>query len=690
MEREILAPAGNEEAALASLYAGADAIYLGLGQFSARSGAGIGQDALSRIVCTAHLLGARVHVALNTLVKDSETDDFFALAVAAWNAGADALLIQDIFLGRELKRAYPSMVLHLSTQAGCCNAYGAEAAREFGFSRVVLARETPLSEIRKISSVIETEAFVQGALCTAFSGQCYFSSFAGNNSGNRGRCKQPCRKRYRIDRKGYEEEAYALSLSDLSVRERIFDLADAGVTSFKIEGRLRRPAYCAFAVSYYRALLAGEDGKAAFRALKRAYNRGDYTYGLAFGQKDLLSRDVQGHIGERVGFVSGKNFVKSDVPMQKGDAFKILRGGKEVGGAAFSAPAQGGFWISSAQTLCAGDEVRLTTREEPLPVRLRPVDVEVCICAGEEMRVRCGDVCLTGGRASAAKNAPLTQDKIRACFGRVDGLPLAPRITVQTDGAFVPVSELNAFRREFYAALSRALAPARPPLALRPHAVSCTPVRGEERAAIGIKAGDEILIYAPRDLRAPVPPAHGGKVYLYLPPFLTSEEAERLMQAPFDGIYCEGYYGIKLAQRYQKELFAGVGFNLTNAYAVAGVREFAPRFVLSKEISLREQDALSAAGAFALRAGAIKLMDLIYCPFERTCGDCDRREIYRMTDEDGREFPLRRYVAPNGDCRFEVYNCADLAPQTGLASPLSDGRAESGAQTRGHSERSMQ
>ena len=166
MNTELLAPAGDIACAKAALAAGADAIYLGLPAFSARAGAGnFALSEFSETVRLAHLLGAKVYVCLNTLVKDGETDAFFESAFTAWNAGADALLIQDIFLGKELKRRYPSIILHLSTQAGCCNVYGAELAKEYGFSRVVLARETPIGDIAAISSVIETEANSPAANC---------------------------------------------------------------------------------------------------------------------------------------------------------------------------------------------------------------------------------------------------------------------------------------------------------------------------------------------------------------------------------------------------------------------------------------------------------------------------------------------------------------------------------------------
>ncbi|MDE7257222.1 MAG: U32 family peptidase, partial [Clostridia bacterium] len=188
---EILAPAGDEKCAYAAINSGANAIYLGLSAYSARSSAeNFGFDALEKLIAYAHVLGVKIYVAMNTLVKNAELEGFVNTAVKVHNLGADALIVQDIYLGAYLKKTYPQMCLHLSTQAGVCNAYGAKYAKELGFSRVILARETPLADIKEIAKIIETEAFVQGALCTCFSGQCYLSSFAGGNSGNRGKCKQ--------------------------------------------------------------------------------------------------------------------------------------------------------------------------------------------------------------------------------------------------------------------------------------------------------------------------------------------------------------------------------------------------------------------------------------------------------------------------------------------------------------------
>lgn len=702
METEILAPAGKQSVR-AALLSGADAVYLGLTEFSARESAeNFTVEELAEVSAFAHILGAKVYVCLNTLVKPSETAGFFSLAIRAWNAGADGILLQDIFLGKALKEKYPEMVLHLSTQAGCNNVHGAALAKEYGFSRAVLARETPIEEIRKITQIIETEVFVQGALCSCFSGQCYFSSFAGNNSGNRGRCKQPCRKKYTLDRKGFGEYAYALSTSDLCAGDRVKELVAAGVKSLKIEGRLRRAEYATAAVRYYRALLDGAPAKEELSDLKRAYNRGDYTRGLAFGQgADFLSRAVQGHIGEKVGtlsLVNGKYFCKSDFAAQSGDGFKILRSDEEVGGALFAGSGKGGFFLSPNARLAAGDEVRVTT-DTAGSARLlscdkkRSIDVEVEIYAGELPRARCGEITVTGETpAQKAERAPLAEADVRACFEKTDGLPVAPHISVKTAGAFLPKSALNAFRRAFYAALT----PKREPLAEARFETEITPQKGALTAVItSIEADADIVIYKPQDYSFVTPPKGGKEKFLYLPPMLTSADEELVVKAleGFDGVYCEGYYGIAFAKKYKKTLFAGAGCNLTNAYAVKGMKAAGAKyFVLSHELSAREQELLAAEGAFTLTAGGIKTMELCYCPFEKTCRDCDKRELYSLTDESGRKFPLRRYKVAGG-CRFEVYNCAPLKTEKGTANALIDCTAEQvlkGASiTRGHANRSM-
>jgi len=674
---ELLAPAGDEECFSAALNSGANAIYLGLNSFSARANAeNFGLEVLAEKIKRAHILGAKVYVAMNTLIKDGELNDFISALLKAYSVGADAIIMQDIFLGKYIHSLYPDIVLHLSTQAGVNNVYGALFAKECGFSRVILARETPLEEIKRIAEIIETEVFVQGALCTCFSGQCYLSGFAGGNSGNRGRCKQPCRKKYSYSRGGFTDMAYALSLSDLCVGERISDLISAGVKSFKIEGRMRRAEYVAAAVNYYSALLSGKSGEEELSALKRTFNRGNYTKGLAFGQdKRFLSRAVQGHMGEKVGVVTVKNkkyYVECKFPAEKGDCFKILRGGKEAGGAAFIEKDGRGFYIASSARLLNGDGVFITTDVSLNKALLsaqkkRNISAEVILSAGERARVisRELNIEITGEEPlPSAVSRPITEEEVISCFNKSELFSV--NLTVKAGGAFIVKSALNALRRDFFAAAEEKLSykhienysfggvnlPAFSRRNTRTAAISCRPVSAD------------ILIFKPSDYSLADYSALSdfkGEKYLYLPPFMSGGDIAIIGDklSFFDGVYCEGAWGIAFAKEKGIKLFAGTGFNLTNAIAAEEVKKYAEYYALSKELTFAEQKSLLSDNAFILSAGDIKVMDIIYCPFSKTCDKCDKLFKYTLTDENSRAFPVRRYVL--SACRFELFNCASLA-----------------------------
>ena len=684
---EILAPAGNTECADAAIKSGADAIYLGLNAFSARQNAGnFDGTELRALLAKAHFCGVKVYVAMNTLVKDSELDAFEENLLSAWNSGVDAVILQDIFLGKSMHARYPEIVLHLSTQAGVCTADGARLAKECGFSRVILARETPLAEIKKIAEILETEVFVQGALCTCFSGQCYFSSFAGGNSGNRGRCKQPCRKLYAYDRKGNTEKNYALSLSDLCVGEDMQKLIDAGVVSFKIEGRMRRPEYVAAAVRYYRRILDGETGAAgSLSDLKRTYNRGNYTKGLAFGQdKRFLSTAIQGHIGEKVGVVkvvNGKFFVESKFLPKQGDAFKILREGKEVGGASFSKAEGRGFTLFSKTRLKNGDGVFITTdtsvNERVLQgERKGAIVLQLSFQVGERAKVKCGDVEVCSEQPlDRAANRPLTREELIACFKKTDGLPVDVDFSeIELSGdIFIPKSGLNALRRAFYQALKKRITGGRQVL----HKQFELPVFAGKNQKIAVIADDfkgvkaDIAIYKPDDFSAELPQNFlDGKFekYLYLPSFYQEEDLIKLWQNAKDkieGIYAENYGQLLFAKEHGWKVFAGTGFNLFNGVALQTLLDYdcVAYYAISKEANMQEASGLVSDKAFVLSSGNIKVMDLCYCPFGKTCSACDKKPVYMLTDENGRVFPVRRYLSAGGACRFEVYNCADLIGQ---------------------------
>ncbi|MCL2633589.1 MAG: U32 family peptidase [Oscillospiraceae bacterium] len=278
---EILAPCGNMDMLNAALDSGADAVYLGLKRFSARNNAGnFDYEALCEAVEKCRLYGVKVYLALNTLVFDDELGDVCECVLVAARAGVHAIIVQDLAVAKIIKDTVPDMPLHASTQMTVTSSYGAKLLKQMGFSRVVLARELSLVEITDIceNSGIEIEVFVHGSHCVSVSGQCYMSAFwgSGERSGNRGSCAQPCRLNFISD-----DGEYALSLKDLSLIEHMDKLKKAGVTSIKIEGRMKRPEYVTAAVTACRKAINGEIPD--LQLLHDVYSRSGFTDGYFIG-----------------------------------------------------------------------------------------------------------------------------------------------------------------------------------------------------------------------------------------------------------------------------------------------------------------------------------------------------------------------------------------------------------------------
>lgn len=264
---ELLAPAGSLEAFFAAMEKGADGVYAGLREFSARAKAkNFSLPQMERMVAYAHGLGRKVYITLNTLVKEGELPQLVDTLAALEAMGADAVILQDLGVARLIRDHFPGLARHASTQMTIHNLPGARMLGEMGFERVVLARELHIDDISRISreSGVEIECFIHGALCFAISGQCYFSSFLGGHSGNRGRCAQPCRRHYRYRGK----EGYFFSTNDLSAVDIIPDLAAAGVASLKIEGRMKSAEYVASVVEAYRLVLDAPERKRADAAAR--------------------------------------------------------------------------------------------------------------------------------------------------------------------------------------------------------------------------------------------------------------------------------------------------------------------------------------------------------------------------------------------------------------------------------------
>jgi U32 family peptidase len=308
---ELLAPAGSLEAFFAAMEKGADAVYAGLRDFSARAKAkNFTLDQLARMTSYAHERGRKVYVTLNTLVKERELPPLVETLAALTELGTDAVIVQDLAVARLVRRHFPDLPLHASTQLTIHNTPGVQQLAELGFERVVLARELHLDEISDIvrQSPIGIECFIHGALCFSFSGQCFFSSFLGGHSGNRGRCAQPCRRQYRYKGK----EGYYFSTNDFSSIDLLPQLVAAGVESFKIEGRMKSAEYVASVIGAYRRALDATPAEwpaalaEAKELLKLSFGRVPTRGFLASHQPtDIATPSLRGATGRFLGEIAG-------------------------------------------------------------------------------------------------------------------------------------------------------------------------------------------------------------------------------------------------------------------------------------------------------------------------------------------------------------------------------------------------
>lgn len=402
---ELLSPAGSMLSLKAAIDGGADAIYLGATSFNARMKAkNFTAEELREGILLAHDYGVKVYIAANTLILDRELDDYLKEAEEVYLSGADAMIIADIGVAAEVKRRIP-IELHASTQLSGHNVSIAKKLYAAGFSRMVLAREMPSCDIAEFckNSPIESEVFVHGALCVCHSGQCLFSSVVGGRSGNRGECAQPCRLPYAAKGK---REGYPLSLKDLSLAEHITELCDMGVTSFKIEGRMKSPEYVREVTSVFRELL--DDGRNAdaceMEYLAKIFGRGGHTDAYFTGKISSAMLGVRS---------SDEKRESAELPAFEEISKKIP--------------------ISFFAEIKRGEPSRLTAT------------------LGEKT------VTVEGAIAEEARTAPISEDTVKKSLSRLGGSSyFASEIKISLeDNVMLPISSLNALRRSAIEELRR-------------------------------------------------------------------------------------------------------------------------------------------------------------------------------------------------------------------------------------------
>jgi collagenase-like PrtC family protease len=355
---EVLSPVGGRKSLKPAVENGADAVYFGVGSFNARQRAeSFSVKQLRDAVAYAHDNGVRAYGAFNILIKNSELREFFHTISDAYASGIDGIIIQHISFARILKEAFPDLRLHMSTQAGITNTYLSTLLS--GADRVTIPREFSLAELKYFVDKIglETEVFVHGALCFSYSGQCLFSSLLGGRSGNRGVCAQPCRKRY--------NNSYLLSTKELCLAGRIPEIIAAGVTSLKIEGRLRSPQYTALATRVYRlsvdSYYAGNFKlpEQELKELALVFNR-EFTEGYMFGAQELIVHDSPKNRGVFLGLIEEGTMITLRENLAVSDGISIwTKNG--IDGAVIKRLEKDGGSVASA---CTGERIKLFIRAD--------------------------------------------------------------------------------------------------------------------------------------------------------------------------------------------------------------------------------------------------------------------------------------------------------------------------------------
>ncbi len=696
---ELLAPVGTIRSLYAAINGGADAVYLGLDGFNARAKAvGFTKENIDGYIDLCHLHGVKVYITFNTAVKERELGALESYVAACTRA--DAFIVQDLG-ALEVFRRY-GVPLHASTQMGVNNLQGALFLEKLGFSRVVVARESAKEDILAIkkNTSLEVEYFVHGALCVSYSGSCLLSSMMSGDSGNRGRCNQPCRLSYTSDLGG--KEGYLLSPSEQCMITKLKELQAMGIDSLKIEGRLKQPHYVSTVVSQYRQVLDGakaDENKVL--ELKKAFNRGEFTCGYMFDDtKAIMSPKVQSNIGIPVGKVTGtaKNAVniKAYRPLREGDGLKLLYKGQEVGGFGvkiLSADKNGNYTLFAKETYPTGAEARLTLdsrdADEEINLRKIPINMRVALVSDDTLSLTAekGETTTVANcPVQAATGRPVTSEEIREAVAKLGETPFGcARVDVDLKGKeiFVPRSVLNALRREAVDKLKRELLSGyehRRPRLAKTDATGVAPAveRAESRRIIvntddfdvvrSLQGENISISYQIYDFSRFISRIdiflglieNNFNVYLHLPPVVKGDEndvVEEILtrcKGKIRGLICENYHALYLAGKYGLESVAGIRLNVYNSgfQRVSGVDSV----IFSPELTLSEiRDA--GADGFVYAYGILPVMTLCHCPVQVstgcTCANCAYRGDFYYHDKKA-DYLIKRIRIKR--CYFELFN----------------------------------
>lgn len=597
MKFEILAPAGSMESLVAGVRSGANAVYLGGKMFNARRNAGnFDNDELKTAVEYCHRRGVKVYLTLNIVVSDEEFESAYDTVKYALSVGVDAFIVQDIGLAKMIKEHFPQAKLHGSTQMSIMTPAGVKYAESLGFSRVVLAREMSLEEIREIrkSTDLELELFVHGALCMCVSGQCYLSSMLGSRSGNRGLCAQPCRLPFTA--RGDKKEC-ALSLKDLSIIEHLEELD--GITSLKIEGRMKRPEYVSAAVTAVKKAMNGIYTETDSFNLRSVFSRSGFTDGYLMGQ---LGRDMFG-------------------TRQKEDV------------------------------LSAGNVLKEISHNYDNENPLLPMDIKF-ICKKDTpcsltVTALGRTITVTGETPEIAIKRPMEAEALRQRLSKLGGTQFyADKINiVLDDGLIIPVSKINELRRKAVEEIEQ----------LPEITVEAKPF---EKKAYTEKNKTPYLTASFRSAEQ-IPDRHpfknvfipmnssledfvDNRAGVVLPRGLFSMEnemrtrLEKLKRAGVTKALCGNLGSYQLAKEMGFEVFGDFSLNVFNSESADMIKN--P--ILSFELTLEQANRINAENTGIIVYGYVPLMLTRNCPVKTSIGCYECNKQGKLTDRKGYEFPV--------------------------------------------------
>lgn len=718
---ELLAPAGHFDAAIRAIDSGANAVYVGGKAFNARQGAdNLTDEELKEVIEYAHLRNASVNITLNVLYKNEEIKDVLKFVSKMYSYGADAFIIQDIGLFSIIKKNFPDIKLHASTQMTIHNDSGVKFLEELGFDRVVLSRELSLEEIKNIVSKtsLEIETFIHGALCVSYSGRCLMSSMLGGRSGNRGRCAQPCRLKYKLIKdEEIIKDDYLLCPKDISTVEFLDELINSGIHTFKIEGRMKKTEYVALVSAIYRKyidLVYENNFKVEPKDLKEltqifnrggSFSQGYFNNWAGFNMISPSPKNSGVKIGQVVKYDKRRLLCTIELTDELvcGDGIEIWTKTEPHTGTNISKKASKGdiIVVTVSGNIEQGDFV-YKSFDKALEDKVKSVSskdackqtvyAEIKAFESEPFYIKLtseNGICveLKSIIVEKAQNIPLDEEKIKAQLSRTGNTPF--KICFKSleigDNIYIPVSELNKIRREATEMLEKEITksykrkeiaasylPKSAELAsLKALSVS---VLTKEQFETCVKSKIERIYIEMtnetiNNINYYVNQAHENNIELFaaLPSIVRDtdkleQNIKILEQSEIDGYLMRNYMQIQT----EKKIALDYTFNILNSSSLEFLKSISETCTLSPELNLAELEEISDSSTEIIVYGRLPLMQTHQCPIGLYAGEKESGRFcklknnakgYELQDRKDIRFPI---ITDCESCVCSIYNSSPI------------------------------